>query len=201
MKEIPILFSTPMVKAIIDGSKTMTRRVIKDKDAIHVLGKGHIDNAVVLSKFRVGDLLWVKETFFAYGQWIKNGISKTGKQKFKFQDLTGTDFQYKYFDTKPDRINKSKTDGIGWYKKPAIFMPKKAARIWLEVVSVKAERLQDITEEDARKEGVQYNPEAPASFTNVGSFAKLWESINGKGSWEENPGVRVVEFKKIEKQQ
>jgi len=78
--------------------------------------------------------------------------------------------------------------------KPSIHMPRRMSRITLEIVSVRMELLQDITEEDAIAEGAQFAG-FPASLSNRGAFAKLWELINGPESWGENPWVWVVEFK------
>jgi len=223
-----------MVQAILDGRNTMTRRIVKPQpddsglwnDDTHPRSinstlsgwNGTVNETGESKEFKCpygqpGDILWVRETFYAYGRWVKNGISKTGKQKFKFQDLTGTDFQYKYFNEKPDRIKKGKLDGIGWYKRPSIFMPHKAARIFLEVVSVRVERLKDISEADAIGEGVGHGFQMNAGWpdymhikngictltqdTAEMSFASLWESINGNGSWDANPWVWCISFKRI----
>ena len=146
--------------------------------------------AVKYPKYKIGDILWVRET------WAKNEIGFVYKAK-----VCGND--------KP--IN-------GW--KPSIFMPKEAARFFLKVTGVRAERLQDISEADAIKEGVEPNPIfnnkcyrdylwTKDPFPDAGqhcrsakdSFMTLWEEINGFDSWEKNHWVFVYEFEKIAKPQ
>lgn len=191
--EKPIIFNTEMVRAILEGKKTQTRRTVKpqpkqpvklgfisdstDKKRVGCYGWGADECGGVVDvarpPYQVGDVLWVRETWapaldtFAY----KANYSK---------------------ETLNDPINK----GL-W--KPSIHMPKDAARIFLEVTNVRVERLQDITEEEARKEGC-FLP----SYKNgelVGSsvilFEIVWKSIYK--NWDENPWVWVIEFKRIDK--
>jgi hypothetical protein len=183
MTEKPILFSGPMVRAILDGKKTMTRRT-------HRIVAGR---------------LWVKETHCRYGYWQKNGTTKTGKQKYKFTALSD---EVRYFDNPPDRVERSK-EIIGWFKRPSIFMPRWASRITLEVTGVRVERLQEITEEDAIREGTEpayladLRPDGllrdgPSHAYRAG-FHDLWDSINGKTyPWASNPFVWVIEFRRID---
>ena len=195
MKFIPILFSTPMVQAILDGRKTMTRRTIK-------FPKGWVaeDNAWDWAALReyypkwgcpygqIGDVLWVRETF--------RGIE---------QDFGSPRYEYKATE-KINLIDK-------W--KPSLFMPKSACRIFLEITNVRVERLQDISEEDSMAEGVidyedgtfkNYfkqkgfkDEDGVECLSAKASFLSLWCSINGIDSWESNPFVWVVEFKRIDK--
>lgn len=226
MKTHTILFSTPMVQAILEGRKTKTRRIVKpqqqssfmygekkENDCTWYINFPSIIKPVKCPYGQPCVILWVKETFYAYGQWVKNGFSKTGKQKFKFQDLTGTDFQYKYEDTKPLRILKGKNNKIGWYKRPSIFMPKAAARIFLKITDIRVELLQNITEEDAIHEGLSgenkkwrnyyRTPSAANCISNFSnakdSFQSLWNLINGPDSWNANPWVWVISFERCEK--
>lgn len=161
-----------------------------------------------------GDILLVKETYYAYGWWIKNGKTKTGKQKWRFIDFTVEDNNglYCYEDCKPSEIiTKREPNVMGWYKRPSLFMPKAACRIFLKVKSVWVERLQDISEEDAIAEGIKqtWKGEAFNAYKNYindgagsqrpfGSFCSLWKSINGQESWEANHWVWVIEFERIE---
>lgn len=195
-KERPILFSTPMVRSILHEIKDQTRRIIKEQPKagqqygkatdIHgnehwVLGcPGSNEVEIINCPFgKAGDLLWVRETF---------GIGDSGT------------FYYKANTNYPNNICK-------W--KPSIHMPKKAARIWLKVIDVRIEQLNSISSTDARREGICIDPETGAKYINYmgglptyserTSFQTLWESINGKNSWKENPWVWVVEFKVIEK--
>lgn len=197
MKERPILFSGPMVRAILSGRKTQTRRVVKPIfDVARVTygciggqGFGFIfGNKVVRCPFgEIGDRMWGKETHAPMlgGGWVYAADYSAERLKQK--------------------------DGKGFWK-PSIFMRREASRISLEIVSVRVERLQDISEADAIAEGIErdaaefknYNAKDKA-FPWIGgvgaaviSYRTLWESINGVGSWEANPWVWVVEFKKLE---
>lgn len=172
-------------------------------------------HSIYKSKYQVGDILWVKEMYYAYGMWLKNGHTKSGKQKWRFFDTTLTGFEYHYFDNPPDTIlPNTKREIYGWFKRSSLFMPYKAARIFLKVTNIKVERLQDISNEDAIAEGVgsgfQMNAGWPdyehiengictlTQDTAEMSYASLWESINGKGSWDLNFWVWVIEFEKTE---
>ncbi len=201
MKERPILFSTPMVQAILDGRKTMTRRVIDFKKIAKkagcskgtlaysntfnswavVDGNGSADMCLVNCPYgQPGDRLWVRETF---------AVSSSGSIY------------------RADTMLDSCTKGdISWKWKPSIFMPRWASRITLEITNVRVERLQDTSEDDARAEGVErfasgwknYTDFAVVCQTARAAFRTLWESINGPGSWNANPWVWVVEFRRIE---
>lgn len=234
-KERPILFSTPMVKAILEGRKTVTRRVVDiDPD----LGKdvtkwgysiftpvgcisgrtkqktetGHRygEKWVKLKYGKPADALWVREAFYAYGYWaLLDG-------KWTFNDSTLQYEGYRYIDNPPHEINEHRNDGIGWYKRPSIFMPRVASRITLKIKSISVERLHDITEDDAIKEGItpvesfdsgagisgrqMYMNYLPWGYMEVlpkDSFESLWQLINGKESWESNPWVWRIEFEKL----
>lgn len=202
IKERPILFSGPMVRAILEGKKTQTRRVVKVTDTGRVKEPGssrnwHLDdpNAILACPFgQIGDRLWVRETF-AVGE--------------------GVIYREDWSRTCDPKILKGK-----W--KPSIFMPRDLCRISLEIVSVRVERLNDISEADAEAEGLErFSPNSWKNYEfktahprsgevisdekhrtlsysdTVRSFKSLWQSINGSGSWEVNPWVWVVEFKRL----
>ena len=177
MKEYPIPFKGEMVRAILDGRKTVTRRVMKsqpnlDCDKITDVVGGFVDadGKEFKSKYgKPGDRLWVKET---WGRGSENNVCHPSDEMLLYR---ATDPGWDDNDT-----------GFTW--KPSIHMPRWASRITLEVVSVRVERLQDVTEEDAKREGVG----------SVAEFCELWEKINGPGSWDANPWVLVVEFKMLE---
>ena len=234
-KETPILFSTAMVQAILERRKTMTRRT-KNLDFInnrpnewkltdkftHV---GRFEREQYVFRFineedgsfidvlcpysKQGDVLWVREEHYRYGQWIeKEGVfTKRGRQKWQF--IPHTD-EIRYSDNPPEEFRKGMHNKdphhIGWYKRLARFMPKSACRVWLEVTDIRVERLQDISEDDAEMEGLvaydeySYIPgEAVMQIEKhnsaYGQFKKLWHSINGEESWNQNPWVWVVSFK------
>ena len=160
-----------------------------------------------------GDILWVRETFYAYGIWIKNGKTKSGKQAWTFCDTTSSGFKYHYEDKPPESVLPNTTrEQYGWFKRPSIFMPREACRILLEVTDVRVERLQDISEEDAKAEGA---PESlsikelevlqgmdwmiPSPFLmHQFGFLAIWCKINGQKSWLNNPFVWVISFRRIQ---
>lgn len=221
MKEIPILFSTPMVKAIIEGRKTMTRRAVKTpryKEAIGFRICSTLDGRYKWPEAidqherslsgngcnmgcpygEPGDVLWVREEHYRFGHWEKNGVTKTGKQKWRFLAVPGSDIFFNG-DKLPESAHKSKVKGKEdlnlLYKRLARFMPKSAARIWLEVTDVRVERLHEITWDDAVAEGCPgYRP---TQDEPTDQFRRLWQSINGEESWDSNPWVWVVSFKVI----
>lgn len=208
-KQIPILFSTAMVQAILDGRKTMTRRIVSGNpnnvtwNPIVVNGHGgwcdDHGRPVKCRYGNVGDVLWVRETFLS---------------GYKMEDGS---FVYDENDDKiPVIFYKADGEGFQWYSgdsdfpvenkpwKPSIHMPKAVARIWLEVVNVRVERLHDISQEDAKAEGVWYSDTDETYYNYLTnefccdakcSFMTLWEKINGKDSWDANPWVWVVEYK------
>jgi hypothetical protein len=217
MKERPIIFSAPMVRAMLDGSKTQTRRIIKwpkevsiyagtrspaDPEDCRVLNGrpiymcGHDSTAfrhVICPYGVVGDRLWVRETHLA---WWNTGVDGT-KPGFSHVAAYKADGYELESDEK-------------WI--PSIHMVRAASRITIEITDVRVERLQDISEEDAIAEGIEYNPKLdpvgpskwrvygrPSTGTNVpeSSYESLWETINGAGSWALNPFVYVVEFKRV----
>ena len=216
MREHPIIFSTDMAKAILEGRKTQTRRVIKK--AIHEFksSKGlfrEIAGAVLpamesgwiawypgnsegLAEFtkqqykkgfpcpygQVGDRLWVRETWYYYGgdeyMYQQNPKDVLYKSGHIADPETGMVFIPKW--------------------RPSIFMPRWASRITLEITEVRVERVQEITEEDAIKEGISPE-EHPFDAPPAMRFAILWDSINAKRgySWESNCWVWVLSFRRL----
>lgn len=192
MRERPILFSGPMVRAIIEGRKTVTRRVVKPQPdflgsmtapntPFKTLGAG-LHGQIVCPYGQPGDRLWVRETFAVYGDEKMAAIH--------------------YRADRPHHVGQK---GMGY--KPSIHMPRWACRILLEITAVRVERLQEISEAQARAEGVQqdsdgwFDYQAPSTqccTSAVESFRTLWSSINGTESWTANPWVWVVEFKRVE---
>ena len=190
MKEIPILFSTPMVQAILAGNKTMTRRVIKPQPPAGKYGGVNIYNQHIIypdddsfydAKYGLykcpygqpGDKLWVQETF---------------RESFKH---AATQWEYRV-DT--PRETDAQTP-FNWSH--SIHMPKSAARIWLEVVSVRVERLQDITYDDCLREGMW---DFGTDVDTLAAFQELWQNLNAKRGfgWDINSWVWVVSFKRLE---
>lgn len=222
-----MLFSGPMILRLLDGTKTMTRGVIKPQPElkpdllptavergyclcvkIHDACTRYMGSQNFIEEFcphPVGSLVWCKET------WAKRVDTKDGSPKAKHYLLYRAD-------TDPDAVR----DPNNWHSwggkwKPSIFMPRWASRITLEIVAVKVERLRDISEEDAKAEGVQsqwsddqgetpgrfvYFTEADGLMKGYGkardAFGNLWDSINGKSNpWKSNCWVWVYSFKRI----
>lgn len=214
--EKPILFSGPMVRAILAGTKTVTRRIVKPQPAlpdtltkITNLPSGFIDYAgrAIRCPYGVGQRLWVRETWVELlhtspasdepflcegdkliepatrrpdGGWNYDGrvIAYRATSDVEFCDGDGFS---------GDSADKS--DMPRW--RSPIHMPRWASRLTLEIVSVRVERLQEITEADARAEGCGIYP--------IAKFAELWDEINRKRApWESNPWVWRIEFKRLE---
>lgn len=216
VKAKPILFSSPMVRAIIAGRKTQTRRIVnwatvtskyQSRGCFGVDGYDTVNDRAIERKpwrdgahiaghlkapYRAGDVLWVREKWCEH---MDNGAVFYAADNWPAEA------------------------GMKW--KPSIHMPYTACRLWLEVTGVKIERVQDISEADAQAEGVQterdhyggdvplkvhgsvawhrYDSEACAAVSAQHSFQTLWESINGPDSWAANPWVWVYEFKRTER--
>jgi hypothetical protein len=202
VKERPILFSAPMVRAILDGRKTQTRRIVKPqpewvKDGVMYWRR----NVTMVSRHpcpfgQPGDRLWVRET------WMPDAPcdGKWGHYQFYNCKESKIDEIPKRFRTPAHCIYKA-SFGVEVAWRPSIHMPRWASRITLEIIKVRVEQLNDISEEDALAEGVgefgEYVPGCSAS-TPKDAFEFLWEAIYGEGSWAANPWVWVVEFKKWE---
>lgn len=208
----PILFSTPMILAILEGRKTQTRRMVKlkmlDPSRVGAIypdgtGKGWVawspgkgvsaeltrqeypDGGFPCPYGSVGDVLWVRESWNEY--------------------YAGPDYRYAY------RADDAEFPFKGW--KPSIHMAKAACRIFLEITDIRVERLKDISEEDARAEGVKPNGEQEGgewfhymrgfddfpAYSASESFFSLWEKINGKESLDANPWTWAITFKRIDK--
>lgn len=219
MKERPILFSGPMVRAILEDRKTQTRRVVKPQWADNIVPKEHSEVAgywiPYTSDRRLansqpggkkddcgihcpygapGDRLWVKETFYAYGRWIKDAQGHWHFERI-FHHTTMPEIFYAATET-PERVCTKKNE-VGWFKRPAIFMERWMSRLPLENKSVRVERLQDITEEDAFAEGiVTGKPYECGDAKDV--FKALWNSISGaKYPWDSNPWLWVIDFERV----
>lgn len=208
MKERPILFSAPMVRAILGSRKTVTRRVVRwpswanPEDAgqqaalvrdraLALYRDGRAIKVLRCPHGATGTRLWVREQFsYSYGTGVEDRSPC-----------------WYWADGQPDYGDWSRPA-------PSIRMPRWASRITLEVTGVRVERLQEISDADAMAEGVEHwvigegwreyglPPDVEAAGTHPlrsarDSFASLWESINGPGSWEANPFVWVIEFRRV----
>ncbi|BAS59885.1 hypothetical protein NIES2135_20400 [Leptolyngbya boryana NIES-2135] len=236
--ERPILFSGEMVRAILSGSKTQTRRIVKPQPRLGLLGNGQpIGNGQLVwepKKDRVipltdsclhqifdycpygskGDRLWVRETWRprSWGsdfEWMMIQYKEGDDVKeINPSDVWGDDAEVVWAKMSRECVgagNPTTDSGDFILEKPlkwraSIFMPRAASRITLEITNIRIERLQDISEEDAKAEGVPpFDWNDGWSLRPAPAFEKLWDSINGaKHPWSSNPWVWVVSFSRIE---
>lgn len=204
----PILFSTPMVQAIMDGRKTMTRRVIKSKWFAQWQDIGFTDEFIKdpenrlleLSRYKVGDILWVRETYFR--ETCESDCSgRTDENECPFMRMGESCYGYKAQYTTGEGDLK-----IKW--RPSIFMPKEACRLFLRVTAVRAERVTQITEEDAIREGCRpgdryLGEKSTPAMTAKQSFMWLWQMLNSKRGydWCLEPWVWVYTFERCDRPQ
>lgn len=232
--EKPILFSAPMVRAILGGKKSQTRRIIKTQPvtdgkawACYWEGPNHdgqygpsawwLDEPPCDSMLghcpygKVGDCLWVRETWQCIGR--QGGTSEpilhyAASDGGASRPLTQSENYWKLKDKFAfwDDERRKLCSRDGW--RPSIHMPRWASRLTLEITSIKVERLADISESDCWAEGIEevdgtFDLLVPDMARRLGmshedakpTYACLWESINGKGSWSKNPWLWVVSFK------
>jgi len=259
-----MLFSTPMVQAILNETKLRTRRIIKadlpvDAHGFHFLDNEHLFKARKIDKTwsyftdpelgsypcadsqklkcpygQIGDIIWIREA------WKFTGIDEDGEFHVTFKDGISTSFYPPNFESediwfhrleklmdvmyKKDKvIEDEENERFTWNDadvpwKPSIHMPKDVCRIHLKITDIRIEKLHEISESDAIKEGIEkifdvdnpphawigwkdYSGVDEIPFNNISpeaSFHSLWESINGKDSWKKNPWVWVIHFEKTE---
>lgn len=226
MKARPILFNGDMVRALLAGRKTQTRRVMKPKpekvpadhprpghwwssnvvqSMVHI--EAELQNqqggweglaANVCPHGKEGDLLWVRETWIQKGRYVMPAWPEAEQEDATWSG--SKNIHYSADGEGPD----SREDGrVVWRKRPSIHMPRWASRLTLRITDVRVERLQEISEEDAKAEGCDNSKSEEAA--TVGwyekprkAFRRLWERINGSESWSANPWVWVIEFEVIQ---
>jgi len=226
MRERPILFSGPMVRAILDGRKTQTRRVVKPQPAdcqrlardpsspsgYSLIADAYDDEMLRCPYGIPGDRLWVREEHYRYGHWesVPGVRTKTGRMKWRFV----ADSYEVRFDAPPVyRKGRHHKDAAtpAWHKRLARFMPRWASRLTLEITDVRVQRVQDISGEDAADEGVNVarcgcdvcrmsSVMCPAdASSHILEFASLWELINAKRGhgWDANPWVWAITFRRV----
>lgn len=222
MTDKPILFSAPMIRALLAGNKTQTRRLFKPQPTMHDAGdctiNGHRGNVDYLMReiapkhwlrIAAGDRLWVKETSRIHGWeddgevWLTYAADET-RSKALYPDNddflerlcarvekagTETNAEERYENIPPSAL-----------VRPSIFMPRWGSRMTLHVTEVRVQRLQEISEEDAKAEGCEPTTCAnviapPNGFPSYRSaYGILWDTINGSGSWTANPWVAAYSF-------
>lgn len=215
IKDKPILFSAPMIQALLADRKTQTRRIIEpqptplDDKGFFVrwrINKKYVVDGLFFAvrnimfenyKYKISDNLWVRESF---------SIGK-GYDDVKIRDINYQDYMKIWYSADTD----DNQDGTRGKNRPSIFMPRWACRIELEIGNIRVERLQDITEEDAIAEGAIYHDGLGVGHsgwthdrddgivypTAKESYFRLWEKINGRESLEANPFLWVVDFKRV----
>lgn len=199
--ECPILFSGPMVRAILDGRKTQTRRIVKPRRDMHfgVLLAPH----ELAGEVNAGDYdnspygeptgrLWVRETW----QHSNYPLGPYDKSCHVF-------YRADYHDDPHGPDGELSPEGKYRTWRPSIHMPRSACRIVLEIRSMRIERLQAITPNDCIAEGAWKieDRELGRGSAAVEAYRTLWEQLNGQGSWDTNPWVWVIEFRRVEPQQ
>ncbi|MBO6083049.1 MAG: hypothetical protein J6P46_08530 [Bacteroidales bacterium] len=234
MRVLPILFNTPMVQAVLAGTKTQTRRAItaptlytnRAPDRIEMMnvqkddpdygtfifrwyGPDVVGGFELKPKYLPGDVLYVRET------WNVNNLREEGAKVeagFIYKAADAPDYDFRWVETTPEAYEKYE-DGMSLYFdkwRPSIHMPKEAARLWLRVTDVRAERLLEITEADAEKEGLYRGwcslPEASPALSARQAFHWLWDSIikpadKVRFGWTADPWVWVIEFERISKEE
>ncbi|EAZ4936077.1 hypothetical protein [Salmonella enterica] len=220
MKERGMIFNGEMVRAILDGRKTQTRRIMRNQPAgdtpetpVMVRKKNWAfqwyDDRYGESGFfpcpfgQPGDRIWVRETYqgplfdYEHMEAYLEDSSEFEKPEFCVYRADG----------KPAPEFYDADDNLHCCWRPSIHMPRWASRLTLEITDVRVERLNDISQEDAQAEGMELtgwrptysDPDSGGDYqTPYDNFAELWESIYGEGSWQANPWVWVIEFKRIE---
>ena len=195
MADRPIIFSAPMVRALLDGRKTQTRRVLSAKSGIgpahtvqrfgaHWLACEFDRKWPLRLPYAPGDRLWVREAWTAR---MIHGWTIADARSGMFQE----EILYRAYGD--DSID-------GWW--PSIHMPREFSRLTLTVTDVRVQRVQDISNENAIAEGIEphghaftgYGKQADVWMAPYDSFASLWNSIHGPGAWDANPWVAAITF-------
>lgn len=236
MKETGILFTSPMVRALPPGPKTMTRRALRDQTVVRpgtygpelwtgfmgwqpadavIADPGMNGNPGARCPYGApGDRLVVRETFFAWGRWETRFNATKGRDEWHFVDMTlesGRVYVHAADGTPAGYVTPHRGGvGCGWWKRPAIFMPRAASRITLEITEVRVELLQDISDADAQAEGCpcyvcggvmdglsESDCHCFHKKANASDYRNLWEQINGPGSWAANPWVWAMTFRRL----
>lgn len=209
-----MLFSEKMVAALLAGTKTQTRRMITPQT--ETLDFDNLPKA----PHAVGDVLSVRETFYAFGYWeFGSNKKKKGKNSWNFVDRThNLGHEYRYAENPPSSFGVGKpqtknpvfgqTSNLQWYKRPSLFMPADAVRLQIEITRVRVQQLKSISESDALAEGITADADGlypgwisdgfRPSIPEI-SYFMLWDSINGAGSHNDNPWVFVYNFNVIKK--
>jgi len=224
MKERPIIFSAPMIRAIQDGRKTQTRRIVKPQPEGHRINvevcgdqlmvcfneheKGEPCEYAPFARCpygQPGELLWVRE----------NGWERPHRTAKMMREGANTWKPYYYDADSLSRWDVEEFKEWGFKRRPSIHMPRWASRITLEVTDVRVQRLQEISEADARAEGCLSDADYLRELSHIrgadaaralpsrlrsarDEFHSLWNDIHGFGAWAANPWVRAISFRRVD---
>ena len=218
-----ILFKPGLIPAIVEGRKTQTRRAIKPQPDLglpefdrysHIavdwyhptkidrMGKEYPGEQVFGAftddgewgwrcPYLVGETVYIKEAHYRYGYWNETGkYTKAGRLEHQF---IPTMDEVRYEENRPERVNAPSWQSNGWYRRSPLYLPESAARHFLKILAVRAERLQEITPGDVLKEGIPFAGEG-SEIDALWDFMELWNSTNPKYPFDSNPWVWVYGF-------
>lgn len=211
MRERPILFSAPMVRAILDHTKTQTRRVAQQTLCgvrVARLSRDPEPDLTTCPYGQPGDRLWVRESAWLFGRWVANGYNERGRQRWRFQEVGR---RVRFEQPLPHELTYQGSEYDGFVWRPSIHVPRWGSRLVLTITDVRVEPLQKISDADVAAEGVRWQSQSDGSETEYiavqsqmprGCFPpricywRLWDSLNAaRGyAWDVNPQVWVVQF-------
>ena len=193
-RERPILMTAENAQRCHDRQKVQTRRLATSPEEIetlvtfdgryaHFTIRGLRPLVIVECPYgMVGATLWVREASWIWGRWLPNGLTTTGRRKFRFREAIERRVTFQKPTT--GTLKKKGNCHWGWVRRPSIFLPRWACRTWLELTDVRVEHLGQITEDDAKAEGVE----------SIEAFRALWQSIHN--TWEPETWVWCLSFRR-----
>lgn len=205
MTDVPIIFSAPMILALLDGSKTQTRRLAwkpwSNESNEHYAAVACPDisrdargTPSPWQRVKPGDRLWVRESHWRAGRWKREyyEIGKAARWRFVPDHSWDTQVCFEKPNealTRPHRIH----DELAYWNRPSIFLPRELSRLSAVVTATKIERVQQISSEDAIAEGMTQGEHEIINIPQI-KFSTLWQTLHGPGSWNENPEVVALTF-------
>lgn len=227
MTERPILMTPENGQKCFEGSKTQTRRILKDQpgEFVHIEfdpkkgwqywwdvgSSGMPDVRQEYAPLKcpygvVGDRLYLREACWIWGAWISGFDEEKKRRVYSFVEADSKRVTFQ----KPDShiVTKKQANTVGWVRRPGIFMPRWACRTVVEITEIRVQRVQEISEEDAKAEGLVKSVHDHGTYWGIQhadvwetdprkTFKRLWNSINSPDSWDANPFVWAITFKKV----